>query len=56
MLTKVSTHHFSEVTSESADEDCIDGDPEEGVDQADPAPHLRIKRDPAVADGLKIQG
>ena len=49
----VSTLLFPEVASEGADEDGVQRDSEGGVDQADPAPQLRLQRDPPVSDALE---
>ena len=53
--SNVSTLLFPEVAAEGADEDGVEWDSEGGVDQADPAPQLRLQRNPTVSDALEYQ-
>ena len=57
MALSVSQHQFTflfpEVTAERADEECIDGDSEEGVNQADSSAKLYLYKNHFVYGGLK---
>ena len=52
-VSQVSTFLSSQVTSEGADEDCVDGDSEERVDQADSSSQLCLQCNPSVPNVLK---